>query len=138
MLRPPWWQITTSSASGSTSPARAWISPMGTCTEPSMRQVWYSQGSRSSSNTGFALLESESHAASCGADSWFTGSASKLAARRVLGVHQRREHRFEQLRGGERAGRGAGHEARGHRRRFADHGEEAPANRELREEVLRE
>src|SRR5215207_5166538 len=48
----PWWQITTVSASGSSSVNRSASSDMGTSFEPSIRASSNSHGSRTSSSTG--------------------------------------------------------------------------------------
>src|SRR5438270_9798499 len=51
--RAPWWHITTTGASGSSSVwARDEISPMGIRRESAMLAVWNSQGSRTSSKRG--------------------------------------------------------------------------------------
>src|SRR5258708_19148296 len=97
-----------------------------------MRAFSYSQGSRTSSSSGFARPASASHAASSVALICLIGSKAETGW--LLGVDERRDYGLEQLDAVKRQRRGAGHDAGGHRRRFAHHGEQAPADLELLEQ----
>src|SRR5262245_51023834 len=126
MLRPPWWQITTTSALASTSPNRAGISRSGTSFESASLAFSYSQGSRTSSNTGLPRAGSFSHSCSAAGAMFFTG-ISEPEARGPLAVGERRDQRLEQLDRAILARRAAMEDLRGHHRRLADHREGAPA-----------
>src|SRR6185436_3367046 len=97
-----------------------------------MRAFSNSQGSRTSSSSGGSRAASASQAASSGAEMLFIRLEAK--ARRALAVDERVDHRLEQLHRGVGARRGAGDQARAHRRGLADHGEQAPADVELLQE----
>src|SRR5258706_1921947 len=124
--------MATTSWSWSIPLSRAATSRSGTSRAPAMRAFSYSRGPRKSRSRGVARPAWASHAASSVALISLIGSKAEPGW--LLGVDERRDYGLEQLDAVIRLRSGAAHDAGGHCRGFAHHGEQAPADLELLEQ----
>src|SRR6478752_5009162 len=141
-LRPPWWHSTASGRSRGTSARRAGTSPMGMArsSKPSARTlaVWRSQSSRTSSTSGAPSWDfSQSFNAAGRTWSIIGVLLSEMETGGLGEVREARRHGVPGLLGLPRGFAGSADEGGAHHRLAADHGAEAAADLQLREQGVR-